>query len=152
MNGISFRTAVPDDAPACAEILAQWVADTPWYPLDNPQSASSDAMVERILNGAVVLALDGDTVAGFLSVELGQLDCLYLARAYQGRGIGKALLDQCKAYFPGGFSLWTLAQNTDAQRFYQREGLIETARSDGADNEDNLPDIQFYWPGQRGTR
>ena len=36
--------------------------------------------------------------------------------------------------------------NTDARRFYEREGFVEAKRSDG-DNEEKLPDILYAWQG-----
>lgn len=152
MTRISFRKALADDAFDCAAILMEWVADTPWYPYASPDSASVSAMQERIAGGQVEIALDGPQVVGFMSLEAGALDCLYIARSHQRAGTGKALLDRCKEQHPGGFSLWTLAQNHGARRFYQREGMVETDRSDGARNEEGLPDIEFSWLGTGGAR
>jgi ribosomal protein S18 acetylase RimI-like enzyme len=43
---------------------------------------------------------------------------------FQNRGFGKALVDFAKAEIADGFWLTTTATNADAQRFYEREGLI----------------------------
>ena len=37
------------------------------------------------------------------------------------------------------------AKDAGAQRFYLREGFAETARTDGARNEEGLPDIAYEW-------
>lgn len=71
-----------------------------------------------------VYLLDG-RVAGFLSlVEGDHIGALFVAPEHQGKGIGKRLLDDCKA----GRQLLTLAvyrENQGAERFYRREGFSE---------------------------
>jgi ribosomal protein S18 acetylase RimI-like enzyme len=37
--------------------------------------------------------------------------------------------------------------NERAQRFYERHGFTEVERTDGSDNEERAPDIQYAYPG-----
>jgi hypothetical protein len=39
--------------------------------------------------------------------------------------------------------LWVFVENPGAQRFYQRAGFYEVARTDGSDNEELIPDIRM---------
>ncbi|MEV0460088.1 GNAT family N-acetyltransferase [Catellatospora methionotrophica] len=51
------------------------------------------------------------------------LDCLYLAATHRGQGLGTRLLDAVRAATGADDLQWqTPAWNTDAQRFYERQG------------------------------
>ena len=134
-----------EDAAACSAVLHAWIMETPWFPNHAPESASEQAMRNRIESGTVLVARHGAGVDGFVAFGDGYLDCLYLMPSVRGRGLGKALLERAKAANPEGLSLWVLAQNRDARRFYRREGFVETDQGDGSDNEEGLPDIRMEW-------
>ena len=63
----------------------------------------------------------------------------------RGRGVGKALLDTAKAR-SDRLELWCFQANAGARRFYAREGLAEVERTDGAGNDEKLPDVRLVWP------
>jgi GNAT superfamily N-acetyltransferase len=140
-----IEPATPDDAAACAAILHEWIDETPWFPARAPQSASEQSMRNRITSGTVYIAKTKARITGFIAFTSGYLDCLYLTAGARNRGLGKRLLGRAKAESPAGLGLWVLAQNRSARRFYAREGFVETARGDGADNEEGLPDIRMEW-------
>ncbi len=81
---------------------------------------------------------------GFIAVKQGDIAGFYVAQGHRGRGIGKALLDAVKAEEPR-LALWTFQANLDAIRFYTREGFVEVERTDGAGNEERLPDVRMIW-------
>lgn len=72
------------------------------------------------------------------------IQALYIHADQVGLGIGRALLDGAKDR-SDRLKLWTFQANHGAQRFYLREGFREIRRSDGADNDEGLPDIQYLW-------
>ncbi len=137
--------AAPADAAACSAILHEWIAENPWFPNHAPESASEQAMHNRIASGKVFVKKTGTDVVGFIAFENGYLDCLYLTPEARNKGVGTALLGRAKTASPDGLALWTLTKNTGARRFYAREGFVETARGDGSDNEEGLPDIRMEW-------
>lgn len=134
-----------EDAAACSAILHEWIYENPWFPNHAPESASEQAMQSRIKNDTVFVVRNGAETNGFLAFSKGYLDCLYLTPEARNKGLGRRLLDYAKAENPAEIALWVLAQNEDALRFYAREGFVETARGDGADNEEGLPDIRMEW-------
>ena len=140
-----IRAATTADASACSEILFAWIKENSWYPSPAPESASESAMLNRISSSTVLVVDEGEGISGFIAHKDGYLDCLYLRPEARNRGMGKTLLNEAKAASPEGLGLWVLEQNIDAQRFYIHEGFLETARGDGSDNEENLPDIRFEW-------
>ncbi len=138
------------DAAACSAILHEWIYENTWYPNRAPESASEQAMVNRIESGTVFVAKNAGNIDGFIAYSEGYLDCLYLVPEARDKGLGRALLHRAKADSPGGLSLWVLQKNEAARRFYAREGFVETARGDGADNEEGLPDIRMEWQPKGG--
>jgi putative acetyltransferase len=42
-------------------------------------------------------------------------------------------------------SLWTFQSNTLARRFYERQGFTLVELTDGAANEERLPDALYRW-------
>ena len=135
-----ITVAKAEDAGACSNILHEWIAENPWFPNDAPESASEQSMQHRIAHGQVFVARTPNEINGFIAFANGYLDCLYLTPEARNKGLGVTLLAYAKAQNPSGLSLWVLEQNHDAQRFYFREGFVETAHGDGSDNEENLPD------------
>jgi GNAT superfamily N-acetyltransferase len=73
--------------------------------------------------GAMHVATMGQRIVGFILFERNEIADLFVAPAVQRQGIGKRLLDFAKAEHPDGLWLTTLAPNTGARRFYEREGL-----------------------------
>ena len=138
------------DAAICAQILHDWIAETPWFPNHAPESASLVSMQQRIKNSTVLLVKTGAEVEGFIAFENGYLDCLYLCGKARNKGLGRALLAQAKANSPTGLSTWVLQQNHGAWRFYLREGFYEAEHGDGSDNEENLPDMRMKWQPKEG--
>lgn len=73
----------------------------------------------------LILATEGEEIVGMLAYfpEKRRLHQLFIDPSFQGRGIGKALLNRAKADMPDGFWLTTMPRNVRARRFYEREGL-----------------------------
>ena len=90
------------------------------------------------------VADDAGRVSGFMARDKDWVTALYLAPDARGRGIGAALLMQAKA---GGdaLQLWCFQNNAGARRFYERHGFVAEEFTDGAGNEEKLPDIRFVW-------
>jgi ribosomal protein S18 acetylase RimI-like enzyme len=81
----------------------------------------------------VVLVEDGGHLVGFACLYVGEdprwgsyLNNIHVARAMQGRGIGRLLLHAtariCSTSRSSGLYLWVLQSNTKAQGFYARHG------------------------------
>lgn len=153
MTRFRIRPAAPRDAGACAAILSEWIAYTPWFPTPAPASASVTALRDLIDHAQVWVAqarviLRAGPVLGFIAVQDAWISGLYVRRAAQRQGIGQALLYQARAQHPQGVALASFQANADAIGFYHAQGCIETGRTAG-ENEENLPDIRFSCPGAR---
>ena len=103
-------------------------------------------LVER----EVWIAVNGDaddqsaTPVALLALEPDSLENLYVDVGWQGRGIGKLLLDLAKALRPNGFTLFTFQANEGAKRFYDREGL-EAIEFGVAPPPENEPDVKYAY-------
>jgi ribosomal protein S18 acetylase RimI-like enzyme len=97
-----------------------------------------------IARGWVSVVEENGTVVGFAACDGQDLNALYVARQARGRGVGSRLL---RTLMSGrkALELWTFEANTGAQRFYARHGFVEVARTDGARNDEQLPDIRYVW-------
>jgi len=91
----------------------------------------------------VMVAEVGGALVGFCAVRAGWVEHLYVRPGYQGQGIGEALLSAAIADNEGELLLWVFEENTGAQRFYQRAGFYEIERTDGSDNDEQVPDIKM---------
>ncbi|EEX08219.1 acetyltransferase, gnat family [Ruegeria lacuscaerulensis ITI-1157] len=139
-----LRPARSLDAGAVGDILHAFARETDWMP-ELHSGAEAIAFCGRMIdNGWVTVAEQGGKVAGFLAVDGTEVHCLYLSPAARNQGIGTQLLDCAKAG-RRELVLYAFQVNTGACRFYERHGFVEVARSDGADNDEHLPDIRFVW-------
>lgn len=139
---MNLRAATGADLPALARILGDWVREMPWMP--KLHGRDEDLWFLGQLRERGVLRVAGAEPAGFLARQGGEVDALYLALAARGQGIGSALLDEAKAAEPV-LRLWTFQANSAARAFYARAGFVEIERTDGAGNEERLPDVRLEW-------
>ncbi|MFP7570859.1 GNAT family N-acetyltransferase [Marivita sp. S2033] len=148
MTAHALRPASTLDAGGIGAILSNWIDTTGWLPRVHSRAeniAHAAVMVER---GWVVVAECNNGISGFLARHGRDIHALYIDAAARGQGIGTQLLKHAMDC-SDRLELWTYQQNLSAQRFYERHGFLETARTDGAGNDEGLPDIRYRW--QRTT-
>jgi GNAT superfamily N-acetyltransferase len=83
-------------------------------------------------------------VVAYMLIDGENLDHLYVAPRWQGRGFGSALLDRAKALSPGRLVLWAFQRNERARAFYEARGFRSIKQTDG-ENEECEPDVQYEW-------
>lgn len=141
---LSLRPARPEDAPACAAILQNWLDATDWVPDLHNLAGTTDFLRDVLIaQKHTTLAIENGAIAGFLTLDGEFVPALYVAARHRRAGIGSALLARAKSAAPR-LNLWTFVANAGARRFYARHGFHEIRRTDG-DNEENLPDILLEW-------
>jgi len=151
-----LRAAEPDDAMAVARVhVRSWQAAyrtllpdvylDQLRPEERAQSydfANTDSRKPR-----TIVALDGSLICGFVTAapsrnqelaDYGELCALYVDPEYWGRGYGVALVSAARGHLSSlGFqnvSLWLLAGNARAARFYAIDGWI----SDGCRRTESI--------------
>ena len=102
------------------------------------------ALSEEGATITVAVADDG-SLAGFVTFdeETQLLDQLCVARAHQGSGAAKLLLDSVKRRSPDGIVLAVTQANDRALRFYYREGFEITG--EGINPTSRLPFWEMRW-------
>lgn len=142
---LTVRKARPADAMAVAVVhVRSWQAGyrglIPDQALDRmrPEDRVSryDFGPERDDRPLTLVAVDGDAVCGFATVGpargeaggVGELWGLYVDPDHWGRGVGRRLIEQARAWLAQrGFDqaiLWVLAGNERAERFYRADGWV----------------------------
>jgi GNAT superfamily N-acetyltransferase len=135
------RRAVEADIPAIAAVVNGWIDATPWLPrLHAPQAI--EAIVRAAFPDREIWVI-GDPVVAYLSLDpkAGRIAGLYCARP--GEGHGRALIEAAKRG-RSALTLSTHVPNVGAQRFYRREGFVETGRVDPEPPE-TVPEIVMEW-------
>ncbi|MGV6848340.1 MAG: N-acetyltransferase family protein [Marinibacterium sp.] len=144
---IKLREATQQDAPAIADILSDWIDQTDWMVRVHTRAEDRGFgafLIEKTQVTVAEAVTEPRAVCGFLSLQPPHIQALYLAPDARGQGVGKALLDRAKTGHDR-LELWAFQANLGARRFYEREGFVEVERTDGAGNDEKLPDIRMTW-------
>lgn len=139
---VEMRRAVPDDVPAIAKVVNDWIDGTDWMPRTD---------TAEVIEGYIRDAFDkremwvvGTPVCGYASVDPQKdyLGALYTATP--GLGVGKALLDHVRE---NRDFLWltTHVPNISAQRFYVREGFKVTGEEASDTPGDPIRVYRMEW-------
>jgi ribosomal protein S18 acetylase RimI-like enzyme len=157
-DDVTIRRAVPADGDGIADVwLAAWRV-TYAFPPAHPDAAVRRWLIEELVPGRETwVAVDGHgTVVAMMALAEAEIDQLYVAPAWIGRGVGTRLVDVAKERRPGGLDLYTFQANLRARRFYEARGFVAVAWSDGTSaddrsvstNEERQPDVRYAWrPG-----
>lgn len=97
----------------------------------------------------IYIAIYNKKVIGIIAFNDHEINQLYIHIDYQGKGLGKSLLELAKANSKGRLTLFTFEVNKKAQSFYEENGFKIIGR--GYENEENLDDIKYEWVGSRET-
>lgn len=140
---LDLSPATPRDAVPLARLLGDWLRETGWIPVLHNRGEDLSFLRRMIASHRVLVARDPVPV-GFIAVKQGDIAAFHVAEGHRSRGIGRQLLEAAKAQ-EARLALWTFQANEAAIRFYLREGFVEVERTDGAGNEEHLPDVRMIW-------
>lgn len=97
----------------------------------------------RMGAGLIVLVYqDSRGVRGFLGLNDGYIEGIFVDKADRGQGIGRQLLEAAKALCPV-LTLHVYRKNTGARRFYLREGF--EVRTIQADPHTGEMEYEMHW-------
>ena len=122
----------------------------PWLPELHTPDEDRHFLREQVLSNEEVWVseLDGSPV-GFAALGSRDgddyLQHIYVAPAYQGRGLGSELIERAKERRASGFRLRVFQRNDGARRFYEKHGLQVVELADGSGNEEGEPDALYEW-------
>ncbi len=117
----------------------------PWLPdLHSPEDDLWFFAHVVLPDQSVTVAKADDRIVGFIAVSEGWLNHLYVAPDRVGQGIGNQLLQTAFATAET-LSLWVFQGNINAIGFYRSHGFVVAEETDGAGNEEHLPDARMVW-------
>jgi GNAT superfamily N-acetyltransferase len=163
-ESVTFRRAEVGDGAAVAAVFGAARAEMAYLPALHTPDEDRAFFTDRVVGSgshdvtvAVAAAVaqaepkvsGGAQMVGFCAVHAGWIEHLYVTPAWQGGGIGSALLARAMAKNPGGLSLWVFEQNERAAALYARAGFVVVERTDGLANEEHVPDLRMQWDGVR---
>jgi GNAT superfamily N-acetyltransferase len=141
-----IRRAGPNDAEPVVRIFRESRAEAmPWLPVLHTFEEDVGHFSRQLeLDEAYVFEASG-RVVGFAVVKADELDALYVDPESQRQGVGSALFARTIQTRPEGFRFWVFRNNTRARRFYEARGCRLILETDGADNEEKMPDVLYEW-------
>jgi GNAT superfamily N-acetyltransferase len=100
-----------------------------------------------ILKECEVTVAENETgIVAFLARQGEEIRLLYTRPDRIGMGAGTQLIDAAKATAGiGALELWCFEANERARRFYEARGFRAIRFTDGADNEERMPDVRYRW-------
>jgi ribosomal protein S18 acetylase RimI-like enzyme len=152
---VSIRVAWRHESDICADIYRAAWRGMAFVPQDLHTDAEDRRWMRDVLRRQLVLVAetpagkgqaDGQgRIVGLLSMSDGTVHNLYVQPGYQGRGIGRQLIETAKSCSGGQLQLWVFEPNVGAIRFYERHGFVTVRKTDGQENEEKVPDRLMAW-------
>lgn len=103
------------------------------------------ALLARLVRAGKVRVVTARRRArGFIIRDGARIHALYTHPRARRQGIGARLLGEAQAG-ASRLELWTGQDNRTARAFYARHGFYPARLSNGAGNDDGLPDVQMIW-------
>lgn len=144
-----LRRGVPHDAAAAVEVwLKSRLAASKYI----PATVHPDDETRAWMSTHVLLSLEcwvaetpAREIIGLLVLHGDWIEQLYVSPAWQGHGIGGALVELAKQLRPEGLQLWAFVSNTPARRFYEHRGFVCAEETDGSANEERAPDMRYVY-------
>ena len=143
---MSLRRANLDDMSPLARLHRHTVETSlPFIPHLHTPEEDAWWFAERLFAANEVwLTEDGEGPTGYVAFRPDFIEHLFVRPDVQGSGLGLRLLAKAMEG-SAELSLWTFQENVRARRFYERRGFVVVVETDGADNEEKLPDVLYRW-------
>lgn len=146
---MTLAPAAPEDAGEITDVYLASRADAlpfvRWAHGDKDVRAwVPDVLMRRC---RVWVARRDGLIVGFMALDGGDLNQLYLRPGHYRQGIGSRLLDIAKRECPGRLQLFTFQHNAPARAFYEAHGFRAVRFSNGSGNEEGEPDVLYEWIG-----
>jgi GNAT superfamily N-acetyltransferase len=142
----TLRDATARDANAIAELYFASYRLLTFLPMLHTIESYRWFIANRILKECEVsVAEDNTGIVSVLARNGQEIRLLYTRPDRIGRGAGTQLIETAKKSGVAAFELWCFQANTRARRFYEARGFRAIRFTDGADNEERMPDVRYRW-------
>jgi hypothetical protein len=144
-----IRRALSADASAVAEVFLASRGTMTYLPSLHTTKETRDFVGRVVHELETLVAVREGQIVGFAALRGDWLDHLYVHPTRFNTQTGTKLLEEAKFQRPNGFQFWVFQQNLAARRFYERHGCALARLTDGARNEEKVPDALYVWPATR---
>jgi len=149
-KAIEIRQAVNADADAIADVFSPSLRLLTFLPELHTPDEDRWFIANIIMNECdVTLAEREGLVISFLARQREEISLLHTHPDHIGKGAGSLLVNAAKSHGPPILELWCFQANMRARKFYERHGFLPVEFTDGARNEEKMPDVRYRW--QRGA-
>ena len=139
-----YRLALPSDLQEVIHIFRTARKQRmPYLPIVHTPEEDENYFSELIKKRIVRVAVQ-DGLRGFIAVEKGWINHLYVLPNSQGQGVGSHMLSEAMKK-NSELQLWVFQMNTEARAFYESKGFVLAEETDGSLNEENEPDARYVW-------
>jgi GNAT superfamily N-acetyltransferase len=140
------RLATSEDADAIADVFSRSFRLLTFLP--SLHTVEEDRwFIGNVILGEceVTVAEDGSGLVSFLARQGEEIRLLHTRPDRIGAGAGTQLVERAKMSGVAGLELWCFQDNARARRFYEARGFRAIRFTDGANNEEKMPDIRYRW-------
>ena len=142
----TLRRATACDAKAVANVFSASFRLLTFLPILHTVEEDRRYIQNVILNECeVTVAEDESGIVSFLARQGEEVRLLHTRPDRIGVGAGTQLIYAAKATGIGALELWCFQANERARRFYEARGFRAIRFTDGAHNEERMPDIRYRW-------
>ena len=153
MNSIAvpfrLRCATAGDAEAIADLYFASFRLLSFLPMLHTIEGYRRFVASVMLKECAVTVVKDETcIISFLAQQGEEVRQLYTRPDCIGRGAGTQLIEAAKLSGGAALELWCFQANARARRFYEARGFHAIRFTDGADNEERMPDVRYRWERQ----
>ena len=141
---VLYRRATDTDAGAIASLFRTTRQTCmPYLPVLHTADEDVEFLSRHVfVHDTVWVAESAGRIVGFCAFGNAWLNHLYIDKDFQRSGIGSKLL-AIAARENDTLTLWVFQQNLSAIRFYESHGFRPIRMTDGAENEEQVPDALY---------
>ena len=144
--GFKLRRATACDADPIASVYWASFRQLTFLPMLHTAEENRWFIANVILNECEVTVAEDETgIVALLALKGEEIRLLYTRPDRIGMGAGWQLVEAAKASGIGALELWCFQANERARRFYEARGFRAIRFTDGAQNEERMPDIRYRW-------
>jgi GNAT superfamily N-acetyltransferase len=142
----TLRNATAEDADEIAEVYYASFRLLSFLPMLHTLDSYRWYVANRMLKEwAVTVAEDDSGIVSFLGLRGEEVGHVYTRPDRIGQGAGAQLIEAAKQSGVAALELWCFQANTRARHFYEARGFHAIRFTDGADNEERMPDARYRW-------
>jgi GNAT superfamily N-acetyltransferase len=142
----TLRRATARDGEAIAAVFSASFRLLTFLPILHTVAEDHRFIANVILKTCEVTAAeDASGIVSFLARNGEEIRLLYTRPDRIGMGAGTQLVEAAQAGGTDALELWCFQANLRARRFYEARGFRAIRFTDGADNEERMPDIRYRW-------